>query len=236
MRISIVTRSLRRSKFPGQSSRMGNFFSEAFGGHSHYETFEYTVEKEFDGWEIRSYPDRVAAQTQIKSVDAESGEKKNNNGFMVLAKYIGVFRAPENKKAGGGDSEGVAMTTPVVMANSEPEPVAMTTPVVMNDAKDGQYETMQFILPKKYTKVEEAPVPNSDKVKLVSVPGKMVAAKSFSGRAQHVDMKKAYEELLPEVQKEGYEQCGTWEGHFFNPPYTLPWLRRNDIVIPVKKK
>ena len=97
---------------------MGNFFSEAFGGHSHYETFEYTVEKEFDGWEIRSYPDRVAAQTQIKSVDAESGEKKNNNGFMVLAKYIGVFRAPENKKAGGGDSEGVAMTTPVVMADS----------------------------------------------------------------------------------------------------------------------
>lgn len=106
-----------------------NFFKEIFGGYKHYEEYEYTVVKTFeDGWELREYPQRVAATVANRKHD----KKDRDGAFMQLARYIGVFSTPQNQGASG-----VAMTTPVVM--KEECPIAMTTqwscPLIMGKSR-----------------------------------------------------------------------------------------------------
>jgi len=93
----------------------------------------------------------------------------------------------------------------------------MTTPVVMegDEGKDGgNYETMEFILPKQYTTVESAPAPTNPAVEIFLVPPKYVASRTFSGKANHQDCVDEYNKLKPEVEKEGYKITGKWEVKF----------------------
>merc|ERR1712048_1102290 len=84
---------------------------EIFGATSHYESYAYETLEDHGNWSLRAYAPAVAAETSTSD---------DNNGFMRLARYIGVFSTPENQS-----QDAVAMTTPVVN-----EAIAMTTPVV----------------------------------------------------------------------------------------------------------
>ena len=115
-------------------------------------------------------------------------ERFNNVAFKLLAKYIGVFSAPQNTKRvpiseGEQKAEPVAMTAPVQMGKAcqapepEAEAVAMTTPVQMGrepgagerseDAggSGGFKGVMTFFLPKKYKSVDQAPAPTDNRVR-----------------------------------------------------------------------
>jgi len=218
-----------------------NFFREVFGGYKHYEQYEYKVIEEFETWEIRKfetweirkYPPRVGVSTSCPRRD---DMKRPDDMFMKLARYIGVFSSPENTKV-----DSIAMTTPVVTSKETTQQVAMTTPVVVSsngadEKNDASNEVMKFILPSKYQTPEEAPVPNDPDVKIFAVPSKLVAASTFSG-SHHGDSNKMKEEYLKLKEKfleKGYVETGPYEGHYFNPPYALPFLRRNDICVPVR--
>ena len=45
----------------------------------------------------------------------------------------------------------MAMTAPVIMAETKPETMSMTAPVVMNEATSMENMTMSFVVPSKYT-------------------------------------------------------------------------------------
>merc|ERR1712032_329057 len=171
----------------------------------------------------------VAAET-----DAANDKDSEGGAFKRLARYIGVFSDPENAQR-----DGVAMTTPVVS-----KPIAMTTPVTSQPGAMGtsvvssgseKFATMRFVLPSKYKRVEDAPSPTNPKVRLVVVPAVEVAAMTFSGNVDHEDAKEKFEELLGLVKGSGYSVSGPWELHRHNPPYTIPALRTNEVVVPVRK-
>lgn len=144
-------------------------------------------------------------------------------------------------------SEPVAMTAPVVMSMPTPaaEPIAMTAPVVMAAGIAGSapvsvpapsLETMAFLLPSKFTSVEQAPVPTNPTVKLELMPERFEAVYGFTGYFPQDDSKAAQQrgdDLLALMKVEGIEPTGRFFLAGYNPPFTIPWLKRNEVHIPV---
>jgi hypothetical protein len=187
---------------------------EIFGATSHYESYAYRVLQDYGKWSVRQYAPAVAAETV-------GGQ--DNNSFRHLARYIGVFSAPENDARSP-----VAMTTPVV---SRPQAIAMTTPVVSSYSDDS---CMRFVLPSEYTRVEDAPAPTNPKVRLVAIPACKMAAISFSGYCDgREDASGKYDDLISFMKGSGWAPAGQWELHRHNPPYTLGPFRTNEVVVPV---
>jgi len=200
-----------------------HFPQEVFGFSGHYESYKFSVVEDYGTWQLRRYAPAVAAET--------GGDGDEDKSFVRLAKYIGVFSTPENSK-----QDGVAMTTPVVtetIAMTTPvvtESIAMTTPVVTGGC------LMRFVLPSKYKTIEDAPVPTDPKVRLVAVPEKDMAVLRFRGKVTgNAEAEAKYHELVRLAAEKGLSPDGKWELHRFNPPYTLPFLRTNEVLFPVSK-
>mmetsp|Transcript_49936 Transcript_49936/g.143540 ORF Transcript_49936/g.143540 Transcript_49936/m.143540 type:complete len:221 (-) Transcript_49936:119-781(-) len=201
-----------------------SFPGEVFGRIGHYESYAYSVLKDYGTWSVRRYAPAVAVET--------TGTGGGDDGsFMKLAKYIGVFSKPENTKRGAASSSAptaIAMTTPVI---SESVAVAMTTPVISDPGA-----AMKFVLPSKYRSAADAPAPTDPNVRLVDVPERAMAAIRFSGRCKGCQDPVAIErhqELLRLMRELGLEPAGAWELHRFNPPFTLARFRTNEVLVPV---
>ncbi len=125
------------------------------------ETPKYEVLATREGYEVRKFSPGLVACTDFESDDMA---KDVSEPFNRLARYIGVFTAPEND--GGGK---IAMTAPVLV-KSEPKAIAMTAPVLMNrgEGDKKRERTMSFILPSEFgTDPENAPKPTDPKVRYV---------------------------------------------------------------------
>ena len=112
-------------------------------------------------FEIRSYPSYLVAEVTMQEGDG-------NNGFRVLANYIGVFGTPQNE---GGRA--MAMTAPVIQTNAGVS-MAMTAPVLQTNVGA---KKMGFVLPFEYTELDQAPRPTDSRVTLRYVPERVVACR-----------------------------------------------------------
>jgi hypothetical protein len=184
--------------------------------------------------EVRQYGPRLAAETTVTTADEEAGR---NNAFEVLAAYIfGANRAPGTAggaRAGGGRK--VAMTVPVQVAAPAGGKVAMTVPVRVDAAGDGQALTMRFFLPSKL-KADTAPIPNDSRVKIVTVPPETVAVLRFSGSWDPEMFGPKKQELLRRLDASPWRAKGEPYTLFYDPPFTIPLLRRNELVVPVERR
>jgi hypothetical protein len=191
-----------------------------FGVRSGYEQPPYTVlERIEDRVEVRRYERRVAIETTVEAGSAEAGR---NQAFRRLFDYI--------SGANQGQAE-VAMTTPVEV-DAEAEKIAMTVPVETAAAvEDGRY-TMRFFLPSAYT-VATAPAPTNPTVRIVELPEVRVAVLRFSGSRDRANLERRQAELLRALKQSDWRPAGTPTSLFYDPPWTLPFLRRNEVTIPV---
>ncbi|KAB8084318.1 hypothetical protein EE612_006850, partial [Oryza sativa] len=134
-----------------------------------------------------------------------------------------------------GEPESIAMTAPVI-TSGEPEPVAMTAPVITAEERSqgkGQM-TMQFLLPSKYSKVEEAPRPTDERVVLRQVGERKYGVVRFSGLTGDKVVKEKAEWLKAALEKDGFTVKGPFVLARYNPPFTLPPLRTNEVMVPVE--
>lgn len=167
--------------------------------------------------EIRRYAPRIAAETDLEG-DAET---TRNDGFRRVAGYIfGGNRAAAK----------IAMTAPVSQAATS-ERIAMTAPVAQSAAGPGSW-TVRFFMPAQWT-LATLPVPNDPAVRLVEVPGETMAVLRFTGDrgAEAVAARQA--ELLRGLAGTAWVPRGEPVAWFYDPPWTLPWLRRNEVAVPV---
>ncbi|CAL4953642.1 unnamed protein product [Urochloa decumbens] len=216
------------------------------------ETPKHEVLHAGDGYEIRRYPPCVAAEF---TYDPKDWKGNPDGGFTVLANYIGALGKPQNTKpekiamtapvitSGAGDAEGdassekIAMTAPVITSagGGEPEPVAMTAPVITADGEQAPGKvTMQFLLPSKYAKAEEAPRPTDERVVIREVPERKYGVARFSGVAAEKTVREKAEGLRAALEKDGYTVKGPFVLARYNPPFTLPPLRTNEVMFPVE--
>jgi effector-binding domain-containing protein len=184
---------------------------------SHVEEPKYAVVESRGAIEIRDYPALIAAEATV------TGDRSAaiNQGFRLIADYIFGNNTTSKK---------VAMTAPVTQQASEK--IAMTAPVTQQGA--GNEWTVRFIMPAGYT-METLPTPAKTEVKLVTLPAKRQTVIRFSGVADEVLLARKTDELNAFVASKNLQPLGAPTYAFYNPPWTLGPLRRNEVMVEVAK-
>jgi SOUL heme-binding protein len=178
-------------------------------------------------YELRRYSVRFAAEADY----TKDGE--DNAPFNLLARYIGVFGKPENE-----GSEAISMTAPVVIDSKGGTALKMTAPVVKTEGK----KTMQFMLPKEYDELSKIPKPSNPAVHIKEIPAAVGAVHVFSGRYNDERTRKISESLAKQLRDDGLDRLSdetaieTYEFWGYNPPFTIPALRRNEVWIPLSEE
>ena len=175
-----------------------------------------SIEKK-DAFEVREYQPKLIAQVLVTGTFDSASSK----GFRLLADFI--FG---NNKTNEG-SKKIDMTAPVVTRDAS-EKIEMTAPVVSEETERGWY--ISFNMPKQYSK-DSLPIPNNPEVKIIDVPSEKFAVITFSGLVRE----KKYVEMLnllnEEMRKRNLEPKGPVILARYNPPWTLPFLRRNELMV-----
>ncbi|XP_020215778.2 heme-binding-like protein At3g10130, chloroplastic [Cajanus cajan] len=192
------------------------------------ETPKYEVIKSTSEYEIRKYAPSVVAEV---TYDPSQFKGNKDGGFTVLANYIGALGNPQNTKP-----EKIAMTAPVITKDSG-EKIAMTAPVVTkDDGEEGKDKrvTMQFILPSVYRKAEAAPKPTDERVVIREEGERKYGVVKFGGVASEEVVREKVEKLRMSLEKDGFKVVGDFLLARYNPPWTIPALRTNEVMIPVE--
>lgn len=166
--------------------------------------------------EVRRYPAQVVAETTA----AEAGDRNARNAaFRRLFDYISGANVAQAR---------VAMTTPV---ETRSESVAMTTPVETARGPD-EGLLMRFRLPAGYA-AETAPRPTDPRVRVAVVPSRLVVVLRFSGSTGAEAVAARTAQLRAIVERSRWQAAGEPVAMFYDPPWTLPFLRRNEVALPV---
>jgi SOUL heme-binding protein len=182
---------------------------------SNVEHPEYKVAKRNGNIEIRDYEPMIVAETEVTGGRREA----ISEGFRIIADYIFGNNAA---------SEKVAMTAPVTQQGSEK--IAMTAPVTQQG--DGKSWRVRFVMPSKYT-IRTLPKPNNPAVALQEIPAKRFAAICFSGMGREDSLERHTKELSDFLSAENLTPLSAPTYAFYNPPWTLPFLRRNEVLIEI---
>ena len=177
-----------------------------------------TISRVGDQVEIREYAPVMVAQVALPQGDTQA----RNQAFRLLFDYI----SGANSTAAGSDK--VAMTVPVSV--DEPERIAMTVPV-QTDTEPG---AMRFFLPARYTKEAPPPRPDDARVEIIALPARTVAALRYSGSGR--DAKQKEQVLLSTLKKSAWKAAGRPYTQYYDPPFTIPFLRRNEAAVTVEKR
>jgi len=120
----------------------------------------------------------------------------------------------------------------------------MTSPVIT----ESNEEVMQFVLPAEYTSLEQVPKPLDKRVVIKLIPSKLIAVTRFSGSYNKDYFDKKLRELHgyvladslePEFENDPMDKadatCVKWSVAQYHPPFTIPFLRRNEVWIELSK-
>ncbi len=167
-------------------------------------------------FEIRDYPAVVAAEVTVTGAQGEAARK----GFRLLASYI---------FGGNTRKQSIAMTAPVAQRPTS-EKIAMTAPVAQTQV--GNDWVVRFTMPSAFT-LEPLPAPNNPAVQLRVVPAARFAVLVFSGRARADLVAAKMAELHAWVQAQNLTETGEASLCQYNPPWTLWFMRRNEVMVPI---
>ncbi|PTB86165.1 heme-binding protein, partial [Pseudidiomarina aestuarii] len=131
-----------------------------------------------------------------------------------------------------GGSREIPMTAPVTM-EPESQKISMTAPVTMEE-QEGRWR-VHFVMPSLYT-METLPAPNNDAVKLREIPEKHYAVIQFSDLAGEEKVAKKTAELMTFLTERELEPLSAPELARYDPPWTLPFFRRNEVMVAYAAK
>lgn len=180
------------------------------------EEAKYEVIKQEEAFEIRDYASHVVAETVVEG----SMEGAGNKAFKLLFRYISGANQSQQK---------VAMTAPVSQ-QAKGEKIAMTAPVGQQLAEEGW--VVSFMMPGSYTR-ETLPEPSDPKVTLRHIPAQRMAAVRYSGVWSEKSYLQHKSELEAWIFKNSLIVVGDPHWARYDPPFTLWFMRRNEILIPV---
>ncbi|KAL6747696.1 SOUL heme-binding protein [Haematococcus lacustris] len=200
----------------------------------------YKVVSKYPEFEVREYAPQIRAEVTMNgSMDSQMGP-----AFRALAGYI--FGGNEARPAAGSEgaaaavAQKIAMTAPVGISSAPAQKIAMTAPVGISQGASSDAgsagTTMTFTMPSKFKSIEELPVPKDSRVKLVQVPEHKLAVIRFSWGFNQARKAEMESKLRAAADREGLKLSSSPEEvqlMGYDPPWTLPWCRRNEVAIPV---
>ena len=182
---------------------------------------KFTLLEKDQSFELRLYEPKILAEVLVSGTMREASSK----GFRLIADFI--FG---NNIAVSGKSEKISMTAPVLI-EPHAEKISMTAPVGVEQSGAGW--KVNFVMPSQYT-LETLPKPNNPLVKIKPIPAKKFAVIQFSGLVDEEKMAKKVTDLEQWISTKQLKVLGNAELARYNPPWTLPFLRRNEVMIEVE--
>jgi hypothetical protein len=216
---------------------------------------KHKIIEQIADFEVREYEETLVAET---IVDGDFDDAPSE-GFRRLADYIFGNNLSEKKlemtvpaPTKSQNSEKIAMTAPVAMTSQNSEKIAMTAPVKAtpsSSAKDSKQESsarpksfkkqkkwvISFTMPSKYT-LDTLPKPVNSAVTLRKIPAYQAVAIKFSGFNNPDKVAAKIASVNDFCKKRGYRKIGSPNYARYNPPWTLWFMRRNEVIQTVETK
>lgn len=166
--------------------------------------------------EIRRYPPRLIAEMEVTGDEVSA----RSAAFRPLAAYIFGENAA---------SERIGMTAPVAQAG---ERIGMTAPVAQSGG-EGTWR-IGFFMPARYTEAT-LPRPRDPRITIRTLPEAEVAVLRFSGLPGAEAVAAAQAALAAALQGSEWRAAGPGGAWFYDPPWTIPGLRRSEAWQPVTR-
>ena len=115
--------------------------------------------------------------------------------------------------------------------NEESQEIKMTVPVTP-EIKNGSM-TMQFYIPVEFNE-NNIPDPNNSEVKILNIKGGYYATIVYSGRASDNNYVKHKNILEDQLKKDKISIISKPIRATYNSPFTLPMLRRNEVIFKIE--
>ena len=179
-------------------------------------------------FEVRKYAPVMVAETLVEG-DMDDASSK---GFRLIADYI--FG---NNQLPNATSSKIAMTAPVIL-EPQSSKIAMTAPVTLEpQSADANMQSakqwlVQFVMPSQYT-LATIPKPKNNAVSLREIPSKHYAVLKYSGFNTVARVQARTQEARELAIKNNLKMIGQPQLSRYDPPWTLPRLRRNESMIEV---
>ena len=184
---------------------------------SNVEKPDYKIIQSEQNIEIRLYEAMIFAEVEVDG----KREDAIRDGFRLLADYIFGNNTVQQV---------ISMTTPV--QQKENQKIAMTAPVQQQSM--GKSWRMSFVMPSKY-RLDSLPVPNNNRVRLKEILPKKFVVIEFSGSNSNENVIGHENQLMNFIEANQINIIGSPKYAFYNAPWTLPFLRRNEVMIEINQ-
>jgi hypothetical protein len=180
-------------------------------------------------FEVRHYAPILIAETIVEG-DMDAASSK---GFRLIADFI----FGNNQQADSDKKAKIAMTAPVTV-EPQSSKIAMTAPVTVEpQAEETSMKTaktwrINFVMPSQYT-LANIPKPKNNAVTLREVPSKYFIVHKYSGFNTVSRVQNKTDETVEWAIKRSYKMIGTPQLSRYDPPWTLPMFRRNEIMLEI---
>ena len=180
---------------------------------SNVEKPDYKIIQSEQDIEIRQYDPMIIAEVEVNG----KREDAIRDGFRLIADYIFGNNMVE---------QNISMTAPV----QQKEKIAMTSPVQQQLA--GKSWQISFVMPSEYS-MESLPVPNNNRVRLKEILAKKFVVIEFSGSNSNENVIGHENQLMKYIEANQINIIGSPKYAFYNAPWTLPFLSRNEVMIEI---
>ena len=181
----------------------------------------YEVVETYEDFEVRRYQPYLLAEVDVSGGINTAG----NRAFRILAGYIFGDNAAPTK---------MAMTAPVESrSTNQGEKMVMTAPVTSTRKDGDEITTVAFVMERKYS-IDTLPIPNDDRIRIREVSERVVAVRRYSGRWTDAKYQRNKALLVQALSNANTEVVGEAILARYNSPFSLPFMRRNEVMFEVK--
>lgn len=191
--------------------------------------------------EVRRYAPIIVAETFVEGELGPAGSE----GYRRLLSYISGYNRARREidcpgrllKAETGNRPGAASpatgfvpATTTTAGTTAGEPIPMTAP--MGQRPEGAGYWVSFVMPSTLSLVT-LPQPSHPQIRLREIAARTVAAIRFRGWWRPRTVKRYRQELEQWMRGAALKAAGEPVYARYNPPYVPPFLRRNEILMPL---
>lgn len=177
----------------------------------------YDLERRCGELELRRYPSLVQAETTVAEEDWELALEE---GIRRLAAYI----AGDNARR-----EQLSITSPVLSSPAERNELEMISPAT---ARTPEGYTVVFLMPSERD-LPSLPAPRDSRVTLRALPARRIGVLRRRGRCTCERVRAEESRLWALVEHAGLSPISEPALAAYDPPWTLPMLRRFEIWVDV---